>query len=86
MPNSEKCKTCQKYWPLERGQKKGTKQLTRGYCLARTIFPEGRVGNKVLPPRAKIENTKNDMIISHIVREDDIIAGCNTYVPGRKVA
>jgi len=86
MPDTKECKTCKKYWPLERGLQEGTKKLSRGYCLARTIFPKGRVGEHVYPPRARIEETKNDMIKAVIVRGKDVIPSCRDYTPGRKVA
>jgi hypothetical protein len=86
MAHDRECKTCKKYWPLEKGLKNGTKQLSRGYCLARTIFPKGRVGERVYPPRARIEETENDMVKSVIVREGEIVAYCKDYMAGRKVA
>lgn len=86
MANSKACQSCQKYWPLEKGLRKGTKQLSRGYCLAKTVFPKSRVGSKVYPPRARIEDTENDMIKASIVRGQDIVAHCKDYTPGRKVA
>lgn len=86
MPNDKECQTCMKYWPLEKGLPKGTKQLTRGYCLAKTIFPKNRVGDRVYPPRARIEDTPNDMIKAKIVRAKEIVPSCRDYVPGRKVA
>jgi hypothetical protein len=84
MPNKNACKTCKKYWPLEKGLREGTKQLNRGYCLARTIFPKGRVGERVYPPRATVAETENDMVQAHIVRESDVVAHCEFYLSRRK--
>ena len=80
----EPCKQCKKFWPLEKGLKEGTKQLPRGYCLAKTVFPKGRVGERVVPPRARVEETENDMVKAVIVHENQVVVGCQLRVPRRK--
>lgn len=77
MSNNESCSTCALYWPLEKGVKGGsTKQLTRGYCLAKTIFPSNGIHNRVYPPAAKFAVTPQARIDAKIVIGANIVPNC----------
>jgi len=67
-------------WPLKKGKRGGgTVDLSRGHCLKKTIFPKDRPGDLVYPPGAIIKDTKNDMIIPFLVRNDQIVPHCTDH-------
>lgn len=78
--SNKACKNCKFYWPLKKREKNGkVKDLNRGHCLKRSIFPKNKAGNPVYPPNAIIADTEYNLIKAHIVKNTDIVTSCSDY-------
>jgi len=79
--STEPCKNCKSFWALKKREKNGTmKDLNRGHCLKRSIFPANKPGGPVYPPEAIIQETKHNVIKAHIVKDTDVVSSCSDFV------
>lgn len=77
--NTEKCGNCVHFWPLQKALPKGgTKKLTRGHCLKRSVFPKNKPGKPVYPPGAIIKDLPFNRGQPHIVHKDDTVPTCTS--------
>jgi hypothetical protein len=78
--NNKPCGLCEGFFALEKGLQDGRrKELKHGYCLKRSIFANNKVGNPILPPRAKTAELPQAMHKLKIVRVNEIVPTCNEF-------
>lgn len=76
------CGQCEKYWAIQKGLRGGaTTPLTRGHCLARSLYPKNKPGNPVYPPGAKVVELPNNVAKLVVVHENQIVTTCQDVVP-----
>lgn len=71
------CSSCDEFWAIERETKKGNiSKLSRGYCLARCIFPKTWATKKVLPLKARVDDLPDDRAVIKLVHKDEVVPRC----------
>ena len=77
MAADKACSDCNEFWAIERETKKGAiSQLSRGYCLARCVFPKTWAKKKVLPLKARVDDMPDDRAVIKLVHRDEVVLGC----------
>lgn len=75
-----KHKDCQHYWPITKQAKSGaTTVLTRGHCLAKSLYAKNAPGKPVYPPKAKLEDLPNGTSKVVLVIGEEDTNGCLTF-------
>lgn len=83
--SKEPCKKCEFYYPLQkvvanRKTKTATMiDLTRGYCLKRTVFAANKPGNPVYPPHAEVQDLPHNRAKVKLVLRDEVVPSCTLY-------
>lgn len=72
------CGDCEHFWEIKKTTKNRKAYIVtgRGYCLIHTVFAEGRPGNPVYPPKARVEELPDKRHKVKIIRNNHVETGC----------
>jgi hypothetical protein len=56
------------------------KELSRGFCLAQTIFSSKKAGQPVFPPGARVEDLPDGQHKVTLVKKTDVVKNCTNAV------
>jgi len=78
--SDKECGKCKYFYPLKKVDRKGgLRDLTRGYCLAKSVFAKNKPGKPVFPPGAVTKELPYGRSKPEIVMTTQVVKDCPSF-------